>query len=149
MITIHRTNTQNEAFINLVVHLDHELAQRDGGQHEFYNQFNSISDIRYAVMAYRNKEPVGCGALKEFNVDSIELKRMFVLPEARGYGVASKIIKFLERWARALGYKNCVLETGKRQPEAIALYTKNGYKVIPNYGQYKGVENSICFSKSL
>ncbi len=51
------------------------------------------------------------------------------------------------KWASELGYTSCVLETGKRQPEAIALYTKNGYKIIPNYEQYEGVENSVCFRK--
>jgi len=55
----------------------------------------------------------------------------------------------LEHWAVELGYKKCVLETGKRQPDAIALYTKQGYESIPNYGQYMGMENSVCFEKEL
>jgi len=55
----------------------------------------------------------------------------------------------LESWASELNFKYCVLETGKRQPEAIALYKKNGYQIIPNYGQYHGIENSICFQKTV
>ncbi len=55
----------------------------------------------------------------------------------------------LEKWAAELGYNKCVLETGKKQPEAIALYKRSGYKIIPNYGQYIGIENSVCFEKAI
>ena len=79
----------------------------------------------------------------------MEVKRMYTLPEFRGQGYAAKILLELENWAKELGYKSCVLETGKRQPEAIQLYKKNGYRIIPNYGQYKGIKNSICFEKIL
>jgi len=79
----------------------------------------------------------------------MEVKRMYVLPQHRGKGLATRILTGLESWAKELSYQKCILETGKRQPEAIALYTKNGYIVIPNYGQYKGIENSVCFEKVL
>ena len=92
---------------------------------------------------------VGCGALKEFDEFSMEVKRMYVLPEKRGLGLAQKILQELEIWAKELGYKKCVLETGKRQIEAVQLYQKCNYKKIPNYGQYKKMENSICFEKNL
>ena len=65
----------------------------------------------------------------------------------RGKGIASKILTELEIWCVELGYKKCVLETGKNQPEAIALYKKNQYNIIPNFGKYEGVENSVCFEK--
>jgi len=74
---------------------------------------------------------------------------MYTLPDSRGKGVASLILAELERWAAELSYGKCVLETGKRQPEAIGLYKKRGYQLIPNYGQYTGVENSVCFEKVL
>lgn len=79
----------------------------------------------------------------------MEVKRMFTMPEARGKGLASQILNELENWARELGYKTCVLETGIRQPEAIALYQKKGYEKTNNYGQYAGVANSVCFKKEL
>ena len=60
-----------------------------------------------------------------------------------------EILNELETWAKELGYEKTVLETVKRQTEAVALYNKSGYKVIPNYGQYIGVDNSICFEKIL
>jgi GNAT superfamily N-acetyltransferase len=101
------------------------------------------------VVAYENGRPVSCGAMKEFGPGTMEIKRMYTAPESRGKGIASIVLAELEAWAGELGYEKCVLETGKRQPEAIALYQKNGYKLIPNYGQYAGVENSLCFEKEL
>ncbi|HEY9116189.1 MAG TPA: GNAT family N-acetyltransferase, partial [Roseivirga sp.] len=80
---------------------------------------------------------------------SIEIKRMYVLENFRGQGVAGLILTELEKWAKELGYSQSVLETGKRQPEAISLYTKHGYEVTENYGQYQGVANSVCFKKHL
>ena len=100
-------------------------------------------------MIYKNKQPIACGAIKEFDSKNMEIKRMYTLPEYRGKGIATQILLELEKWATELCYVRCVLETGKRQPEAIALYKKNGYHEIPNYGQYIGIENSVCFEKQL
>ena len=93
--------------------------------------------------------PAGCGAIKELDDLSAEIKRMFVLPGHRNKGLGSIILAELEKWAKELTCKRCLLETGIRQPDAIALYVKNGYIAIPNYGQYAGVENSVCFEKYL
>ncbi len=144
-----RTNSENKDFIDLVKLLDADLAQRDGEDHSFYAQFNKIDTIKHAVVLYENDIPLACGAIKEFDTDSMEIKRMYTLSQNRGKGIASKILSELEKWAKELSYKRCVLETGLKQPEAIALYKKNGYDVIPNYGQYIGVENSKCFEKVL
>ena len=149
MINIIRTSSDNHDFIELVRLLDADLAIRDGDKHTFYDQFNKIDNIRYVVVAYENNKPVGCGAIKEYKPDSMEVKRMYVLPEHRKKGIASKILDELEIWASELSYSKCILETGKGQPEAIKLYKKNGYTLIPNYGQYAGVENSLCFEKGL
>ncbi len=149
MIKIVRTDSHNPDFVALVERLDADLARRDGKDHPFYAQFNKIDAIKYAVVAYDDERAVGCGALKEYEADSMEVKRMFTLPECRGKGIAKSILSELETWAREMSYKRCILETGKKQPEAIALYTKNGYKVIQNYGQYAHVENSVCFEKHL
>ncbi len=72
---------------------------------------------------------------------------MFVLPEKRGIGIASTILKELEKWTSELNFRKCILETGIRQQEAIALYKKNNYNPIPNYGQYEQVKSSVCFEK--
>ena len=149
MIRITRTDSNNKDFIELVKLLDTELAERDGSEHSFYDQFNKISNIKYAVVAHENDEAVACGAMKELSDDSVEIKRMFTIPQKRGQGIAIQVLYALELWAGELNCKVCVLETGLRQPEAIKLYTKNGYNRIANYGQYIGVENSVCFEKKI
>ncbi len=149
MFKLIRTDSKNNDFINLVKKLDEDLAERDGDEHSFYNQFNKIDTIKYVVVVYEDDKPISCGALKQYAEDTAEIKRMYTLPEKRGKGIASKILNALEEWAAALSYRKCILETGKRQQEAIALYTKKGYKLIPNYGQYAGIENSLCFEKKL
>ena len=147
MIKLVRTNSKNKDFIKLVKLLDVDLAITDGDDHDFYNQFNKLDSINHVVILYKNEIPKGCGAIKEFESDTMEVKRMFTLYEARGKGVASQILAELENWATELFYKRLVLETGLKQPEAIGLYEKCGYKKISNYGQYAGVENSVCFEK--
>ena len=149
MLIVIKTNSDNSDFIELVKLLDAELAERDGADHPFYAQFNKIDKIKYVVVAYENDKPVSCGAIKEYTPDTMEVKRMYTLPESRGKGIATKVLMELEKWAKELGYVKCILETGKKQPEAIALYKKNGYKLIPNYGQYAEVENSVCFEKEM
>jgi len=146
---IQKTDSSNIDFKNLVAALDADLAERDGEDHAFYDQFNKIDSIKYALVFYHENTPVACGAIKEFRKDAMEVKRMYTLPDFRGRGIASKTLIALEDWARDLGFTKCILETGKRQPEAIALYKKNNYKVTDNYGQYIGVENSVCFEKVL
>jgi putative acetyltransferase len=107
------------------------------------------SDFKKLVVAYEDEEPAGCGAIKEYKHDIMEIKRVFVPPDKRGKGIATEVLKELEQWTRELNYKKCILETGKKQQEAISLYLKNQYKRIPNYGQYENVENSVCFEKVL
>lgn len=149
MLTITRTNSENADFKNLVVELDKELAVIDGKDHAFYSQYNKIDAIKHVIVAYSDGIAVGCGAIKEYEPGITEIKRMYVPANRRNAGIASVVLMELENWVRELKYTRCILETGKRQPDAIRLYTKNGYQVIPNYGQYAGVENSVCFGKKL
>ncbi len=144
-----RTDSDDPDFITLVRHLDAELAIRDGDEHAFYSQFNKLVNIRHVVVAYQDGRAVGCGAIKPLEAGVMEVKRMFVFPELRGQGIASMVLSELERWAVELNAHACCLETGMKQPEAIALYQKNRYERIANYGQYVGVENSVCFRKEL
>jgi putative acetyltransferase len=149
MIHIIRTNSENKDFIELVGHLDAELAVRDGADHAFYAQFNKIAKLKHVVLAYENELALGCGAIRELESGHMEIKRMYVPPESRGKGIAAKVLLELEDWAREMKFTRCVLETGFKQPEAIRLYEKNGYERIPNYGQYIDVGNSICFGKDI
>lgn len=150
MITTKRTNYSDSDFIKLVTLLDEDLRVRDGEEdHEFYHQFNSISSINHCIVAFENNVPIGCGAIKPFDNLTMEVKRMFIIREHRGKGIAANILTELESWAQELGVSKCILETGYNQPEAIALYKKCGYEIFENYGQYRGVKNSICFKKTL
>jgi GNAT superfamily N-acetyltransferase len=96
MIRVIRTDSDNQDFIDLVKHLDTDLAERDGNEHSFYAQFNKINKIKYVVVAYENSQPVGCGAIKEYASNTMEIKRMYTLPESRGKGIASKVLAELE-----------------------------------------------------
>ena len=149
MPILNRVNAAHPDFRRLVRFLDIELAERDGADNAFYSQFNNLTTIRNCVVAYIDGQAVGCGAIKDFSRERQEVKRMYVLPGWRGKGVAAQVLAELECWALEQGYTYCVLETGKRQPEAIRLYEKSGYVQIPNYGQYIGVDNSVCFEKRL
>ncbi|MBP6732199.1 MAG: GNAT family N-acetyltransferase [Chitinophagales bacterium] len=149
MHTFLRTDSTNADFIKLVALLDADLKIRDGEDHDFYHQFNKIDMIRNAVVCYADGLPVACGAFKPYADRVVEVKRMFVLPQRRGHGLGHLVLNELERWAGELNYTQCILETGKMQPEAIALYTKAGYHITPNYGQYEGVENSVCMAKKI
>lgn len=149
MLELVRTDHTHSAFAHLVRELDQDLARRDGKDNAFYARFNSVDADARVVVAIAEGVPVGCGAIKQVDVDAMEVKRMYTLPAWRGKGVASGVLAELEQWARELGMERCILETGLRQPEAIALYERNGYEPIPNYGPYAGVANSRCFAKVL
>lgn len=149
MIFSKRTNSEDPDLPVLIKQLDEELAVTDGEDHAFYDQFNKLDRIKNFIILYQDELPVGCGAFKEYESGIAEVKRMYVRPENRGKGLASLILNELEKWATELSFQTCVLETGIRQNAAIRLYKKNGYSKIPNYGQYTGVEESLCFEKVL
>lgn len=149
MITIKRTTSDNADFGRLVVELDAYLKVLDGDDHAFYAQFNKTSLLKNALICYDDEKAVGIGAYKEFEPHVAEIKRMFTLPEYRGKGIAKAILTELETWAKEEGYTTSILETGFMQVDAIGLYKKLGYEVIDNFGQYIGVENSVCMEKRL
>lgn len=149
MTEIIRTDSSHTDFRQLVNQLDHYLMGVNGDEHDFFDQFNKIDNIKHVVVHYHEGQPAGCGAIKEYEPGVMEVKRMFVPPGLRGKGIASAVLNELETWAAEMGYRKCILETGDIMPDAIALYKKNGYLPIPNYGQYVGVRSSVCFEKQL
>ena len=149
MIKLKRTNSDDTDFKNLVILLDQDLKIRDGEDHTFYNQFNKTDQIKHVVVFYENDVAVGCGAFREKEKDTVEIKRMFVHPDFRKRGIASQVLAELERWAKEIKYSYTILETGKNQPEAISLYQKLGYTIIPNYPPYEKMENSVCMKMTL
>lgn len=107
------------------------------------------------VIAYDGDEPLATGAWRRSTVEAFgtsstaEIKRMYVVPSARGRGLARQVLAHLEQTARAAGTEALVLETGLAQPEAIALYESSGYAPIAGFGYYCGSHLSRCFGKPL
>lgn len=149
MNVVVRTDSRHPHFISLVKELDAYLAQTDGEEHSFYCQYNTLDMLNHVVLVYEHDKAVACGALKMLETGIVEVKRMYTLPRQRNTGKASLVLQNLEVWANEIGFYTLRLETGKRMPAAVAFYLKKGYVVIPNYGQYAGVENSVCFEKKL
>ncbi|MEZ5344576.1 MAG: GNAT family N-acetyltransferase [Pyrinomonadaceae bacterium] len=148
-IKLKRTNSDDADFQELVSLLDNELRVRDGDEHSFYAQFNKLDSIKHAVVVFADSGAVGCGAIKRFDEFTVEIKRMYVREAFRGMGIAVSILNELEKWASEIDFEFAILETGYNQPEAIRLYQKTGYLVTENYGQYEGVENSVCMKKKI
>jgi len=148
-ITIKRTGANDPDFPYLVSLLNQELRERYGELQVVYDKYNQISDLDTVVVAYVNDIPSGCGCFKKTDATTAEIKRMFVKATERNQGLASTILYELETWAKEDGYSFTILETANKQQEAIALYQKLGYEIIPNYGPYVGIETSVCFRKRL
>lgn len=149
MFELKRTNNQNPDFLYLIPLLDKDLRSRYQALQDVYDQHNVIVNVDTVVIAYADGQPVGCGCFKQFDDSSVEIKRMYVKPEYRRKGISSAILNELEAWAREFGYPEAVLETGDKQIEAIELYKKQGYVIIPNYPPYEEMTTSICLKKSL
>ena len=143
-----RTYSENRDFIKLVEFLNSDLAERDGVNHPL-SQFNTIENIKYVVLAYEHHKPIGCGAIVQLELNTVEIKRMYVLPEFRGKRIANHILSELENWAKELGNSRCILFTGINQPEANKLYERNAYKGIRKYGELIELPDCLCFAKDL
>jgi len=100
-------------------------------------------------VAWDGDGAVGCGGIRRYDEATAEIKRMYVAPEARRRGIGRVVLDALEQRARELGYGRLILETGTKQPEAIALYESSAYERIDNYGTYRDYELSRCFAKDL
>ena len=142
-----KTTPEHAGYQELVKLLDADLRVRDGEDHAFYAQYNKSDSIRHVIVALINNKAVGIGAFKPYEEGVAEIKRMYVLPDQRGRGIARQVLAALESWVKEKNYQRCILETGIHQPEAISLYKSSGYTVIPNYGQYAGVDDSVCMEK--
>ncbi|MBK7232032.1 MAG: GNAT family N-acetyltransferase [Saprospiraceae bacterium] len=149
MYTLKRTNSTDLDFQILVNQLDQYLAIVNGDKNDFFVQYNKIDLIKYVLVAYEGNDAVGCGAMKEFAENTMEIKRMYVPLEKRGKGIAKSILNELQKWAQEMGYKKCILETGDKMQDAIGLYQKSDFNRIPNYGPYSNNETSICFEKEI
>lgn len=144
-----KTDNTNRAFVELISQLDAELNQRYGSMQTEYDKHNQIDSIDSVIVGYIDDQPVACGSFKKVDTNCVEIKRMYVQKNHRRKGLSTRILQALETLAAESGYSKVLLETGKGQPEAIALYQKCGYTRIPNYGPYINIDNSVCMEKSI
>lgn len=147
MLTIKRTNGTDSDLNELISQLDKFLWSVYNKGMEYYGLFNYVDADHRAVVVYDTDRPVGCGCLREIDTETTEVKRMFVLPSERKKGIASLVLTELEKYAKELGYKKIILETGDKLTEAINLYQKHKYEITDNYGPYVGLQESVCMKK--
>lgn len=146
-----KTNGENEAFIELCDKLDDYLGQLIGRekQQTVYGKYNHRDTIHDVIVIFKDDKPVGCGAYKLYDEETIELKRIYLDDSVRGFGLGKELLRRLEADARKAGFRYAVLETGKVMTSAVELYRKSGYKIIPNYGVYTKMSESVCMRKKL
>jgi GNAT superfamily N-acetyltransferase len=148
-IRISRTTSENVDFITLVAALDQSLWERYPELKSDYWGNNILEINPNVTVVYLDNKAVACGCFKRKNQNTIEIKRMFVLPEARGKGFAQRILHELELLGVESGFSFSVLETLYKQTEAISMYQKCGYAIVDNYEPYVGLKNSICMRKQI
>ncbi len=149
MITVEREDPRSETAATLVADLCAELSRRYHRPPSPFTMDEAADPRAGFVVARRDGEPVGCGALRRIDETTAEVKRMYVAPAARRRGLARRILDALERLAHGHSYARVILETGTRQPEALALYESSGYRRTENYGRYVGNPEAVCFEKRL
>ena len=146
-----RTDGKNEDFIENCRLLDMDLDRRVGRQikREKYQKFNQLDEIQEAIVVYEDQKPAGGGAIRKYDDETVELKRVFVHNEYQGRGIGSRLVSLLMEWAAELGYQRMILETGELLAESCAVYKKLGFGVIPNYGPYADMPESLCMARDL
>ena len=151
LITIVSEDPEGHESLRLIHELTVELSNLyadDGGANSF--DPHKPGDRRSAfVVARLDGRAIGCGAIRPFTVETAEVKRMYVAPEVRKLGIGARILSELESAAKKLGYQRLRLETGLKQPGAIALYEAAGFAKVKCYGEYANNPLSICFEKEI
>ncbi|MDR6846331.1 GNAT family N-acetyltransferase [Flavobacterium granuli] len=147
IVKVVKTTSENPDFLSLIKTFDEYLWERYPELKTNYWGNNVIELNTNVVVIYLDEKPVACGCFKKYDKNTIEIKRMFVSPEARGLGLAQKVLHELELWAKEFDYSISVLETLYKQQEAIILYQKVGYVIVDNYGPYVGLDKSVCMQK--
>ncbi|MGX7265108.1 GNAT family N-acetyltransferase [Enterococcus crotali] len=148
MIRIEKVNINNPDLLALIKELNDFFNEEWGTEvAQSYQNHHNLANMSCAVVAYDKQEAIGCGCWKFLDEQTPEIKRMYVKPTSRGNGAAKEIIQALESDMREKGYQQAVLETGKDMLSAIGFYERNGYQIIPNYGEFIGDEWCICMKK--
>ena len=146
-----RTDGINKDFIENCRLLDMDLDRRVGKKikRDKYTKFNQLDEINEAIVVYEGNRVIGGGGIRRYTDEIVELKRVFIHTEYQGQGIGTKLVSLLIEWAIELGYKRMILETGELLAESCAVYRKLGFQVIPNYGPYVNMPESLCMGKDL
>lgn len=146
-----RTGGQDKDFMENCRLLDQDLDRRVGKviKRDKYKQYNQLNKVQEAIVVYQGGQAIGGGAIRRYDDKTAELKRVFVRPEFQGQGIGSKLVSLLMEWAAELGYRRMILETGALLAESCAVYKKLGFQVIPNYGPYVDMPESLCMGRDL
>ena len=150
-VTISVEDPRSTECLALLADLTTELSwlyDDDGGADSF-NPEDALTLGAVFLVARLTGSPIGCGAIRLLVPGTGEVKRMYVVPDARGRGVGRQILQELEALAIKFGYERLRLETGLKQPAAIGLYESFGYHRVECYGKYVGNSLSVCFEKML
>lgn len=145
------TDGTDEDFAKLCSYLDQDLDRIVLGNEnrKQYEQYNRLENIKDVIVIYKEQKAIGSGAFKLYDDETVEIKRIYIEQAHRSLGLGKELLFRLEARARIQGFRFAILETGQQCKEAIGLYQKMGYKVIPNYAQYKDMKESICMQKKL
>ena len=142
-------DAENADLLMLAAKLDEYYFEIVGEVHKRYAKYNDPHLFSCRAVVYIDGKPAGCGCWKRIDERSVEVKRIYVLPEYRRQGVASVVIGAVERDAAQHGYTHAILETARTTADSAALYLKLGYRVMPYYGSPAGADNCLCFEKEL
>lgn len=147
---IREVPTHHVDLFQLVKELDAFFVEKWGSQiADGYQDLHQLSQMAYAVICYDDEVPIGCGCYKIIDYQTVEIKRMYVVPKYRRHGIATKILSILEKKALSDGFVIAELETGKDMQDNIFMYEKCGYKLVENYGVFIGDDICVCMKKKL
>lgn len=136
-------------FRDLTAKLDAYYFELVGEVHLRYAPYNDPANFNCRIVAYEGDTAIACGCWKQKSPDTVEIKRIYVLPEYRRKGAASLVIRTLEEHALSAGFRHFILETARTTMDSAALYRSLGYQEIGYYGSPAGAENCRCFEKNL
>ncbi len=145
------TDGDSADFAMLCGQLDETLERIVSGKFDRskYAKYNLRDQIHEVLVVYHQGKPIGCGGFKAYDEEHAELKRIYTDPAFHGMGLGEEIVRRLEARAKIQGFGWCILETGEPLEAACHIYHKLGYRVIPNYGQYIDMPESICMQKKI
>jgi GNAT superfamily N-acetyltransferase len=151
-VEIRRADIGSAEAAKLIAALNAELSAQypEEGATHFRLAPGEVMEGRGAfLIAYLAGKPIGCGAIRLLEPETAEIKRMYVVPDARGHGISKQILAALEAQSCRLGVQKLLLETGERQISAMALYNRAGFVRIPSFGEYVNSPLSVCMAKQL